>query len=102
MVYREIRVRPVVRYIITEYTHDDGANSQSSQSWGEFDNCHKANVMANSMRYAEHHMGGGVAVGPETVVEEARPLRIEWNRAPGAPREDIYWTLEEVDHSDKL
>nr|WP_279183907.1 hypothetical protein [Acetobacter syzygii] len=96
MAYREIRVRPVVRYIITEFTCDDDMKNQSSTEWGEFDNAHRANVMANSMRYAEHYMGdNGVAVGPETVVEECRPLRIRWERGPGEPKEAIQWKLEE-------
>jgi hypothetical protein len=80
--YREIRVRPVVRYIITEYHHDE--NSAGSQGVSaEFSNVHDANKIAEML--AE----------PGVVFEPARGLKIDWQRGPGEPRDAIKWVLSE-------
>lgn len=86
MTYREIRVRPVVRYIVTDYTLDD--TSSSSVALGEFDNAAAAN-----------RIGALVAgdVGQDAVFEPARQLRIDWLRGPGEPKEAIRWELSETE-----
>lgn len=91
MAYHEIRVRPVVRYIVTSYT-EDGPNSESSE-FGEFGNVDRANVVAYAMAEADK------AINPDchTVVEPARKLMICWSRDPGEPKEAIEWHLSEAD-----
>lgn len=87
MTYHEIRVRPVVRYVVTEYRQYEGTRG-SSVSLGEYDNVDLAN-----------HIGKLVAdsrLGAKVVFEPARSLRIEWIREPGAPQETIRWALHET------
>ena len=57
MSYREIRVRPVVRYIVTDFTCDDDYGNQKSIPFGEFDNVDRANVVAYAMAEAEVRTG---------------------------------------------
>jgi hypothetical protein len=92
MSYREIRVRPVVRYIVTDFTCDDDYGNQRSIPFGEFDNVDRANVVAYALAEAEAAANGT----KETVVEPARKLRIDWLRGPGEPKEAIRWELTEV------
>jgi hypothetical protein len=93
MAYREIRVRPVVRYIVTDFTTDDDHRNQKSIEFGEFDNVDRANVVAYAMAEAEAAVNGS----PMAIVEPARKLRIDWLRGPGEPREAIRWELSEVE-----
>ena len=87
MRYREIRVRPVVRYIVTDFSCDEDYGDQKSVPFGEFDNVGRANTVAYALAASE----------PEkTVVEPARKLRIDWFRGPGEPQEAIRWELTEV------
>lgn len=89
--YREIRVRPVVRYVVTEYHHADdpsGKRNSGSVAFGEFENVHMANTVAAAM-HAQAPSG--------TVLEPARPLRIEWLRGPGEPKEAIRWELRDLE-----
>jgi hypothetical protein len=95
MAYREIRVRPVVRYIVTDYSCDDDANTQSSVALGIFDNASLANrvgeAVASSTQSPEY---GGTPV----IFEPARQLKIDWLRASGDPKEAIRWELSEVEY----
>ena len=93
MSYREIRVRPVVRYIVTDFSCDDDFRNHKSVEFGEFDNVNRANVVAFALAEAEGAANGS----PEPLVEPARGLRIEWIRGPGEPKEAIYWELREID-----
>lgn len=92
MSYHEVRVRPVVRYIITEFTSDE--NGQSSTALGEFENVRAANrigeLVANSLN-GPPEMSGKSSV----VFEPARALKIDWIRDPGEPKEAIRWQLSE-------
>ena len=87
MSYREIRVRPVVRYIVTDFSCDDDYGSQSSTQFGVFDNVESANTVAYALAADEP---------AKIVVEPARKLRIDWLRGPGEPQEAIRWELTEV------
>jgi len=89
MAYREIRVRPVVRYIVTEFSCDDDYQNRKSIEFGEFDNVERANVVAFALAEADATANGS----PECIVEPARKLRIEWLRGPGEPKEAICWQL---------
>jgi hypothetical protein len=91
MPYHEIRVRPVVRYIVTDFTADDDFGNQKSIEFGEFDNVDRANVVAYALAEAEAGANGS----PEALVEPARKLRINWLRGPGEPKEAIHWELRE-------
>lgn len=93
MTYHEIRVRPVVRYIVTSFTADDDYRNQKSIEFGEFDNVDRANVVAYAMAEADKAINPGFP----TIVEPARKLRIDWLRGPGEPKEAIRWELREVE-----
>ena len=82
--YREIRVRPVVRYIITEYNRD-GNSARSNRTGAEFSNVNDANRIAE------------LIAEPGDVLEPARALKIDWQRGPGEPKEAIKWVLSEVE-----
>ncbi len=88
--YREIRVRPVVRYIVTEFSCDEDYADQQSVPFGEFDNVERANEVAASLASVAERDGRQV------VLEPARKLRIDWTRGPDEPREAIRWELSEV------
>lgn len=88
MSIHEIRVRPVVRYIVTEYIADDDMRNGSSSGYGTFDNVHDANRVASAL----------AAEAGETVnLEPARALKIDWLRGPDEPKEAIRWELSEVE-----
>jgi hypothetical protein len=91
--YREIRVRPVVRYVVTDFTCDEDYKNQRSIPYGEFDNVDRANAVAHALAEAETIADGFLDI----VVEPARKLRIDWLRGPGEPREAIRWELSEPD-----
>lgn len=93
MSYREIRVRPVVRYIVTDFTCDEDYGNQKSIPFGEFDNVDRANVVAYAMAEAEATANGTAMA----IVEPARKLRIDWIRGPDEPQEAIRWELSEVE-----
>lgn len=95
MAFREIRVRPVVRYIVTDYNEDD-AGKHTSIEFGQFDNVHRANVVAYAMAEAEA-MVDGTSPKLGVIVEPARALKIHWLRGPGEPKEAIRWELVEED-----
>lgn len=89
--YREIRVRPVVRYIVTDFSCDDEYQNQKSIEFGEFDNVERANLVAYSL---------GTRASADissVVVEPARKLKIGWLRGPGEPQEAIRWELIDED-----
>jgi hypothetical protein len=90
MAYREIRVRPVVRYIVTDFECDAEFRSQSSTGRGEFDNARAANHVAKVL--AEH---AGAHSDTPIHYEPARQLKIGWLRGPGEPQEAIRWELLE-------
>lgn len=93
MSYREIRVRPVVRYVLTDFQCDENYGNQKSIALGEFENVDYANVVAYALATS-----AGREFGPDAVpvVEPARKLRIDWLRGPGEPQEAIRWVLSEV------
>lgn len=90
MTCREIRVRPVVRYIVTDFSSDDDSRNQSSVGFGIFDNALQANMVAEAL--ANHIKGP-----PSPILETARQLRIDWKRRPGEAKEAIHWELSEVE-----
>jgi hypothetical protein len=106
--YHEIRVRPVVRYVVTEYQSDEDDRSVSSAALGEFDSVEFANRTAEALAWAIYctRLGCNVVLrshpappdeGPgRPVVVPARALKIDWTRAPGAPQDAIEWHLHEV------
>lgn len=89
--YREIRVRPVVRYVITDYSMDEDKGTSSSSPLGMFENVDSANRLAAALALDIAASGD-----PAPVLEPARQLRIEWLRGPGEPKEAIRWELIEV------
>lgn len=94
-VYREIRVRPVVRYIVTyfrEEDHGDGTGSVGSEQFGEFANVCQANQVASALG---RDLDAQPTADPKVVIETARPLKIHWLRGPGEPKEAIRWELVE-------
>lgn len=99
--YREVRVRPVVRYIVTlfERIEDDVSPNgrQHSSPLGEFDDVNSANNVAAALW--RDYMVGESDDDPErvTMFEPARRLKIDWLRGPGEPREAIQWVLSEPD-----
>lgn len=95
--YREVRVRPVVRYIVTLYERTEdayGRESHNSQGMGEFDNSHTANLTGaaiyRDLCSADEPMCA-------TAFDPARQLKIDWTRGPGEPQEAIQWHLVDVD-----
>jgi len=92
MSYHEIRVRPVVRYVLTDFTASDDMREQSSVALGTFDNAALANrvgdaVVGDLRRHTDQPI----------VFEPARQLKIHWLRGPDEPKEAIRWELEEVE-----
>ena len=83
--YREIRVRPVVRYIVTEY-HQDEKSSGCEGVSAEFSNVRDANKVAEML----------IGARDNVVYEPARELRIDWVRGPDEPKEAIRWVLSEA------
>lgn len=97
--YREVRVRPVVRYIVTlfEQVSDEGAcDGQNSQPLGEFDNVESANNVGAAL-WRDYMREAETKPDRVTVFEPARKLRIDWLRGPGEPQEAIRWVLTEPD-----
>ena len=80
--YVEIRVTPVVRYIVMRNRHDDDMYLASSEELGEFDTVLPANEVAAVL-----------ASSTGAVCEPARQLKIAWLRGPGEPKEHIRWEL---------
>lgn len=95
-VYREIRVRPVVRYVVTDFQCNEDYGDQKSISLGEFDNVESANLVANALA-GMSRLPKGFGTHPPIVVEPARRLKIDWTRGPGEPREAIRWHLIDED-----
>lgn len=86
---REIRVRPVIRYAITDYVEDAGV--RRSIPLGEFDNVTAANRVAAALAYEAR-----VRDRSRVTLEPARALRVDAIRAPGLPHPAIRWELREV------
>lgn len=84
--YVEVRVRPVVRYVVTRFRSDHDTNRQSSEALGEYDNVLAANTVASVLAYSDG-----------AVFEPARRLKIDWLRGPGEPPEAIRWELIDED-----
>lgn len=95
--YREVRVRPVVRYVVTLYESEDDGLKQSggSTAFGTFDNAIYANIVGEAIAERERRADKNEA--SDVVFEPARPLRIDWLRGPGEPQEAIRWELSEVE-----
>lgn len=103
-VYREVRVRPVVRYIVTLFEeYDDGKSvGRSSVAYGVFDNVQQANIVGEAI--ADREMVLHTELGPndssvasKVNFEPARRLKIDWTRGPGEPQEAIRWHLVDED-----
>src|ERR1700733_14197336 len=97
-IYREVRVRPVVRYIVTYYELEDEGPSQGSSStaYGVFESVKHANIVGDAIAGRENVRSEGCGF-PPVVFEPARKLRIDWLRGPGEPQEAIRWVLSEVE-----
>lgn len=83
---REIRVRPVVRYVLTQY--DTAARGPVTM--GEFDNAVAANVLAGALA----HQARAVSQSP-VEIELCRPLRIDVIRGAGQPRPAVRYELRD-------
>jgi len=107
-VYREVRVRPVVRYIVTlfemgEENYNEKQNEcdikessmiQHSVQYGVFDNVDQANIVGRAIADMENAMDKNAV--SDVVFEPARRLRIDWIRGPGEPQDAIRWELSEI------
>lgn len=84
---REIRVNPVVRYVVTDWLEGRGARDV-----GEFASAELANQYAADRCFAlrVRDAQSGVSLDP------ARQLRIDTIRAPGSPKPPTRWELREV------
>jgi hypothetical protein len=89
--YREIRVRPVVRYLVTEYLDAGDQYRRGTTQLGEFENVSSANRLASALAYQSRLQDEA-----ETVFEPARSLRIEVERGRGQPRPPVTYLLREV------
>lgn len=87
--YREIRVRPVVRYVVTEY--QDGNGRRGTVQLGEYNSVSAANQVAIALAYKSR-----IQDEAQTVFEAARGLRIDTIRGDSAPKTAIRYTLREV------
>ncbi len=89
MAYHEIRCRPVVRYILTDYAVV--GNSRRSITVGEYDSANVANrVGAALARVARMDEREGVKFEP------VRPLRIDIVSGPGQPIPATRYELREA------
>lgn len=95
--YREVRVRPVVRYIVTFFEMDDDDQNVGQQSiqYGIFDNVDQANIVGEAVAMRENRLDKNAV--SEVVFEPARRLKIDWLRGPGESKEAIRWELSEVE-----
>jgi hypothetical protein len=82
---REIRVLPIVRYMITDW---DGKSSRPS---GLFDTAGQANRIGHAIAYEAR-----LQAGAEVEFEPARALKIDVLRKPGQPRPLVNYVLREV------
>ncbi len=94
MAYHEIRCRPIVRYIVTDY--EIVGNSRKSISIGEFAAAGAANRVASAIARAARLDNAG-----EVLFEPVRPLRIDVMRGPGNPRAATYYELREAAEPDQ-
>jgi hypothetical protein len=84
---RQIRVRPIVRYAITDYAAPTGG-----PLWiGEFANADAANRVAQALAYQLR------GTDPDTPIflEAARQLRIDVQQGPAHPRPTVRYVLSE-------
>ena len=81
---REIRVRPIIRYIVTDY------DQRRSSALGEFPSVATANLVATAVA----HRASALDNLPIDV-ELCRPLRIEAIRGPEQPRPAVRYELRE-------
>ena len=84
---RQLRVKPVVRYIVTDYAAPSGG-----PVWvGEFASAEAANRVAQALVYQLR------GTNPDTSIflEQARQLRIDVERGPERPRPTIGYVLHE-------
>lgn len=95
--YREVRVRPVVRYVVTYFEmEEDGASvGRSSVAYGTFDNVRQANIVGEAIANRENSLDKNAV--RDVVFEPARGLKINWLRGPGEPQEAIRWELTEIE-----
>lgn len=98
--YREVRVRPVVRYVVTLFERIEDEISpdgrQHSIALGEFDDVSAANLVGAAL-WRDFTRETETDPSRVTVFEPARKLRIDWLRGPGEPQEAIRWELSEVE-----
>lgn len=91
MLYREIWVRPVVRYLVTEYVDDGEQRYRGTTEVGEFQSVAVANRLASALAYQSR-----LRDEAETRFEPARGLRVEIVRGQGKPRPPVTYVLKEV------
>jgi len=88
-IYREIRVRPVVRYVITEFLDDE--SRRGSSQIGEFNSASVANAIGDALAYRSRMLEKS-----HVTFEPTRPLRIDAIRGEGKPRPSVEYRLREV------
>ncbi len=86
---REIRVRPIVRYALTDYSVD--GDIRRSVPLGEYDNVASANRVGAALAFEARVRDQATAT-----FEPARALRIDAVRAPASPHPAVRWELREV------
>jgi hypothetical protein len=89
MAYHEIRCKPVVRYVVSDY--EVVGNTRKSISIGEFAAAGAANRVASAIARAARLDNDG-----DVLFEPVRPLRIDVMRGPGNPRPATYYELREA------
>jgi hypothetical protein len=80
--HREIRVRPIVRYVVTDYRR------QTSTALGEYASVVSANLVASALAYQARSLAS-----EPVELELSRSLRIETIRGPSAPRPTVRYEL---------
>lgn len=90
MELREIRVRPIVRYTVTDFEEfSDG--TKRSTSLGLYDNASAANRVAQALAYQAR-----VGADQRVAYEPVRALRIDHVAGPRQPHAAVRWELREV------
>lgn len=86
---REIRVKPVVRYLLTDFIAI--GDKRTHEPLGEFSSASAANRIGAALAYQAR-----LQAGATVVYEPARTLRIDAVRGPGQPHPAVRWELREV------
>jgi hypothetical protein len=89
MAYHEIRVKPIVRYQISDY--EVVGNTRKSVALLICESAGAANRVASAIARAARMDNAG-----DVLFEPVRPLRIDVMRGPGNPRAATYYELREA------